>query len=108
MGSTALEGRVSLMSPSYIDRKPVGGDRRVGARATQKRRWDQDNLRDQCACGRLKWAQYSRCSECRAADVEAKRSRARTLRAEHPHLSYRAIARIVGCSSMMAWRYVNE
>lgn len=44
---------------------------RVGARAEQKRRWDDENLYDRCSCGRRKAARNELCNECRFATRKA-------------------------------------
>ena len=44
---------------------------RLGRRAEQKRRWDNENGRDRCACGAMSWG--TRCRRC--ADRERREGR---------------------------------
>lgn len=75
----------------------MSGERRVGKRAEQKRRWDLENRRV-CACGELAW--HERCDKCRKADVRRERDlRFRAIElAWNDGLSMKEIAALLGTS----------
>jgi biotin operon repressor len=69
------------MSAPRIDPDRLVGEKRVGRRGEQKRRWDKEN-RQPCSdgCGKFVWHGATRCLDCRiAADHEKSIARRREI-----------------------------